>query len=187
MSSPNSRMICLYSSLLRQRKSTRLSSLKLTTMLTLTCRPFASKYRSQSLLRVCTSLGLRLYTPIFNAAVRILSITQVGRRRTGPCLKRRITKGLHPVFKGCAGGGDADVFTDNAYLTAPHSCFDPSVHGLDAIYESYPNATILLTVRDSSAWLDSVKRYRFQNFALLEHLKLVAHTTARHWWQQNFN
>lgn len=92
-----------------------------------------------------------------------------GRTRTGPCLQRRIQKGLHPVFEGC-GGDTFDIYTDNANLNAPRSCFDPSVHGLDAIYESYPNATILMAVRDSQKWLDSVDRYRFRKWALLEHL-----------------
>jgi hypothetical protein len=92
-------------------------------------------------------------------------------RRTGPCLKKRIQAGLRPVFEGC-GGEEFDIFTDNAHLQPPHSCFDPSVHGLDAIYESYPNATILLTVRDSTRWLDSVTRYRWekQNWSLLNNL-----------------
>jgi len=54
---------------------------------------------------------------------------------------------------------------------APRFCFDPSVHGLDAIYESYPNGTILMAVQDSQAWLDSVERYRFQKWSLLKDLK----------------
>jgi hypothetical protein len=91
------------------------------------------------------------------------------RQRTGPCLQRRIQKGLHPVFQGC-GGDTFDIYTDNANLNAPRSCFDPSVHGLDAIYQSYPNATILMAVRDSQQWLDSVDRYRFRKWALLEDL-----------------
>jgi Sulfotransferase domain len=92
-----------------------------------------------------------------------------GRQRTGPCLQRRIQKGLYPVFQGC-GGDTFDIYTDNANLNAPRSCFDPSVHGLDAIYESYPNATILMAIRDSQKWLDSVDRYRFRKWALLEDL-----------------
>jgi len=91
-------------------------------------------------------------------------------QRTGPCLQRRIRQGLHPVFQGC-GGDTFDIYSDNAYLNPPKSCFDPSVHGLDAIYESYPNGTILMAVRDRQAWFDSVDRYRFPNWALLPFLK----------------
>ena len=93
-----------------------------------------------------------------------------GRKRTGPCLQRRITKGLKPVFQGC-GGETFDIYTDNANLGAPRHCFDPSVHGLDAIYDSYPNGTILMSVRDSQGWLDSVKRYRFGKWSLFGDLK----------------
>ena len=93
-----------------------------------------------------------------------------GRTRTGPCLQRRIQKGLHPVFEGC-GGDTFDIYTDNANLNSPRSCFDPSVHGLDQIYESYPNGTILLAVRDSNRWLDSVERYKFPKWELLPHLQ----------------
>lgn len=93
-----------------------------------------------------------------------------GRTRTGPCLQRRIQKGLHPVFQGC-GGDTFDIYTDNANLNAPRSCFDPSVHGLDQIYESYPNGTILMAVRDSHRWLDSVERYKFPKWELLSHLQ----------------
>lgn len=64
-----------------------------------------------------------------------------GKRRTGPCIQRNIKKG-NPPFRGC--GGDYDIFPDNANFMGGN-CFDPSVHGLDAIYNAYPNATILLS------------------------------------------
>lgn len=69
---------------------------------------------------------------------------------------------LYVSIAGC-GGDDFDVYTDNANLYPPHSCFDPSVHGLDAIYASYPNATILLTVRNTDDWIQSLQAFLFPN------------------------
>ena len=59
-------------------------------------------------------------------------------------------------FQKC---GDYDVWTDNSFLQSPDVCWDPSISGLDAIYATYPTATILLTVRSADAWVDSVKRW----------------------------
>ncbi|GAX28882.1 hypothetical protein FisN_20Lh185 [Fistulifera solaris] len=75
--------------------------------------------------------------------------------RTGKCLYENVRDGKDP-FAGC---GDYDVWTDNSFIRAPSLCWDPSVTSLDAIYQAYPNATILLTVRDSLAWTRSVIRW----------------------------
>jgi hypothetical protein len=36
-------------------------------------------------------------------------------------------------------------------------CYYPSIDGLDAIYESYPNITFVNVVRDAEAWFESIK------------------------------
>jgi hypothetical protein len=75
--------------------------------------------------------------------------------RTGKCLYENVRDGEDP-FAGC---GDYDIWTDNSFIRAPSLCWDPSVTSLDAIYQAYPNATILLAVRDSLAWTRSVIRW----------------------------
>jgi len=133
-----------------------------------------------------SSVNIKIPCPVFAASLYKSGTTTIhgyfqcglqksvhyanGRTRTAPCLEKRIRNGLHPVFQGC-GGDMFDIYTDNANLKPPKSCFDPSVHGLDAIYESYPNATILLAVRSTQKWFDSVDRYRFRNWRLLSDLK----------------
>jgi hypothetical protein len=47
------------------------------------------------------------------------------------------------------------------YLTYDHDmgerCFYPSIDGLDAIYESYPNITFVNVIRNTEAWYESIK------------------------------
>jgi hypothetical protein len=76
--------------------------------------------------------------------------TDTDGHRTGKCIRENILVGREP-FQGC---GDYDVWSDNSWM-----CWDPSVSDLDAIYQAYPNATILLTVRDSYAWINSVMHW----------------------------
>lgn len=49
------------------------------------------------------------------------------------------------------------------YLNYDHDpglqCFFPSIDGLDAIYNSYPNATFMNVVRDTEAWYTSLKTW----------------------------
>lgn len=74
--------------------------------------------------------------------------------RTGQCLRENISSGRRPL----AGCGDYDVWTDNS-LIRPPICWDPSVTDLEAIYEAYPNATLLLTTRDPKMWVHSVHHW----------------------------
>lgn len=75
--------------------------------------------------------------------------------RTGKCLYDNFRDGTDP-FAGC---GDYDIWTDNSFILAPSICWDPSVTSLNAIYQAYPNATILLTVREAFSWTNSVIRW----------------------------
>lgn len=94
---------------------------------------------------------------------------QVGRRRTGPCIRRNIANN-RPPFQGCNNGREVDVWTDNADLFPPRYCFHPSIEGLEAIAQFYPNATIMLSTRPSEDWHSSVLRYNFRRWSLSEEL-----------------
>lgn len=49
------------------------------------------------------------------------------------------------------------------YLNYDHDpgaeCFYPSIDGLDAIFDSYPNATFVNVVRDTEAWYISLRNW----------------------------
>ena len=81
-------------------------------------------------------------------------------KSTGQCIQQNILlrqeEANDDPFQGC---GDYDVWSDQAVLQPPHNCWDPSIHGLEAIYKAHPLATILLAVRDSDKWLNSVIRW----------------------------
>jgi hypothetical protein len=76
-------------------------------------------------------------------------------QHTGKCIRGNVAASRTPFHK-C---GEYDVWTDNSWLAPPHFCYDPSIYGLQAIYEAHPTATILLTVRDMGAWLKSIARW----------------------------
>lgn len=79
--------------------------------------------------------------------------------RTGKCFYENLQQGDHPYTNFFQGCGDYDIWTDNSFFDAPTICWDPSVTHLDTIYQHYPNATILLIVRDSFSWINSVIRW----------------------------
>lgn len=69
--------------------------------------------------------------------------------QTGKCIRRNVQNGLAP-FQGC--GGLSDIFTDTGFAIclsdrkfplAPTDYYCPSIQALDAIYEHYPDATIV--------------------------------------------
>ncbi|CAB9500843.1 expressed unknown protein [Seminavis robusta] len=73
-----------------------------------------------------------------------------------------------PPFADC---GDYDVYSDTGYVAARYfpdgrelrtnniQCFYPLIDALEDVYTSYPNATFLFVVRETEAWLNSVKSY----------------------------
>jgi Sulfotransferase domain len=67
-----------------------------------------------------------------------------------------------PTFQGC--GGDP-IYTDTGYARfkvlpsgAPGTplCYYPSISALDDVARHYPNATILLVVREPESWAESI-------------------------------
>jgi hypothetical protein len=82
--------------------------------------------------------------------------TQNGKQlRVGECFQQNMDVGKPPL-ENC---GRYHVYSDAGYIRGDR-CFYPSVHGLQAFYDAYPTATILLVKRDSSAWLSSIKKWK---------------------------
>lgn len=75
--------------------------------------------------------------------------------RIGHCFLENLQAG-RPPFHDC---GNYHVWSDVGHPRGT-PCFDPSVHGLEAFYEAYPNATLLLVTRNSTAWAQSVRRWK---------------------------
>ena len=81
---------------------------------------------------------------------------KTGDRLIGPCLHANIRDGTPPL-QGC--GENYKVWLDAGYANQTH-CFQPAVHGLEAIYQHYPHATLLWVSRDTASWYQSVQRWR---------------------------
>lgn len=82
--------------------------------------------------------------------------------RIGDCIEQNIRLGRKP-FQGC---GPYYVWSDNGYVFPVKKkrniakCFYPSLESLDALYQSYPEMTILLTVRNLTSWTKSVQNFQ---------------------------
>jgi hypothetical protein len=75
----------------------------------------------------------------------------------GECAESNIKSGNNntQVWEGC---GNYQAFSNTEYLLfeEPYNCFIPSIQALDAMYQHYPNSTILLGIRnDTEAWYNS--------------------------------
>lgn len=82
--------------------------------------------------------------------------TQDGKQlRVGECFQQNMDSGK-PLLENC---GRYHVYSDSGFIRG-NRCFYPSVHGLQAFYDAYPTATILLVKRDSHAWLESIKKWK---------------------------
>ena len=123
--------------------------------------------------------SLKLPTPIFLASLPKSGTTSVwrffncggvwaahlyGKNETGgfllgQCMKQNSMVKNHSIFEGC---GSYSVWTDTGLVEGPpaNTCYYPAIEGLDDIYQSHPNATILLLVRDKTSWGRSVKRWK---------------------------
>ena len=75
--------------------------------------------------------------------------------RVGQCYQENMELG-RPPFENC---GRYKVFSDAGHPKGL-PCFYPSVHGLEAFYNAYPNATIMLMTRNSTAWAASVQQWK---------------------------
>lgn len=78
------------------------------------------------------------------------------RVRVGECMGQNVETG-RPLLQGC---GDYLVWTDTGTPNYKKGkCFYPSVHGLDNIATYYPNATIMLVVRNTTSWYKSASSW----------------------------
>lgn len=98
--------------------------------------------------------------------------------QSGLCIRTNIWEGKAP-FENC---GEYNVYSDSGFATfvseGVSDCYYPSIHGLPMIYKHYPNATIIMIARNSTAWLNSMQAW--DNGSLLlrwKNCKLAAHLT----------
>ncbi len=75
--------------------------------------------------------------------------------RVGHCYLNNVQAG-RPPLQDC---GKYKVWSDLGHPRGT-PCYYPSVHGLDAFVNAYPNATILLVTRNSTAWSNSVLKWK---------------------------
>ena len=72
----------------------------------------------------------------------------------GKCMMENIHTN-RPMYAGC---GTYDLFADAAFHGRDGSCFYPALDGLKAIYQHYPNSTILLMTKNATSWYYRFKR-----------------------------
>lgn len=78
------------------------------------------------------------------------------KQRLGECWQSNVQAG-EPPLQTC---GRYKVWSDAGH---PRTCFYPSIHGLDDFYRAYPNSTILLVTRNSTAWAKSLLQWNQGN------------------------
>lgn len=81
--------------------------------------------------------------------------------RVGECFQQNV---LHnrSVWENC---GSYNVYSDAGFVRG-RRCYYPSVHGLEELYRSHPNSTIILVKRDKQKWYDSISRWKNGNLLL---------------------
>ena len=83
---------------------------------------------------------------------------QTTSHRIGHCIENNVKDKQKP-FAGC---GPYYVWSDIGYVELDNNeCFYPSIHALDALYEAYPEMTLLLMRRNSTKWAHSIQKFNF--------------------------
>lgn len=81
----------------------------------------------------------------------------------GRCIEQNIEAGV-PPFDGCGVNRNNEtqtvVWTDTAYIGGPKGCYNPNIAAMDAIWEAYPHATLLLVRRNATKWFRSANTRR---------------------------
>lgn len=99
--------------------------------------------------------------------------------RIGHCFLNNL-QAHRPLLQDC---GRYKVWSDAGHARGT-PCFYPSVHGLEALYQDYPTATILLVTRNSTAWAKSVGRWKHgelvQKWSRCEHFPVVTKERLLH-------
>jgi hypothetical protein len=122
---------------------------------------------------------LRKRTPIFCAGLPKTGTTSIhryfsslpglwsshtyGRRndqlfRTGRCMEDN-WKANRPMLEGCGGYHAWSDQGDASHVSGVTQCFYPLWHALGDFYKDYPNATILLNIRNDTAWANSIQKW----------------------------
>jgi hypothetical protein len=86
-----------------------------------------------------------------------------GQMRVGTLIEENIKNG-YPPFHGCGTGvrerhGPVNVFSDTGFVPPGGPCYYPSISALEAMYEHYPNMTIVLGTRNSTKWYQSISQW----------------------------
>jgi len=92
-------------------------------------------------------------------AVHHVTKNETGHKfKIGVCMSDNVNKFNRPLLKGC-GDHHYKVWTDAGAIfdLKNPQCYYPSVHGLDDIVKDYPQATIMLVVRNTTNWVHSTK------------------------------
>ena len=93
-----------------------------------------------------------------------------GRSALAYCWKAAFYNKAEP-FDSCPSKGNTpkfDIFAEGHWIVPPGFCFHPSLLGMDTIFKYYPQATIVLTVRDSAKWYEATERNEKMAERLLE-------------------
>ena len=81
----------------------------------------------------------------------------------GRCIEQNVDEHL-PPFEGCGvnryNKTQTVVWTDTAYIGGPKGCYNPNIAAMDAIWDAYPHATLLLVRRNATAWFHSANTKR---------------------------
>ena len=81
----------------------------------------------------------------------------------GRCVEQNVIRDRAP-FEGCGvnyfNRTQTVVWSDTAYIGGENGCYNPNLQALDAIWEAYPHATLLLVRRNASAWYHSANSQR---------------------------
>ena len=81
----------------------------------------------------------------------------------GRCIEQNI-EAQAPPFDGCGVNRNNEtqtvVWTDTAYIGGPKGCYSPNIMALDAIWEAYPHATLMLVRRNATEWFRSASSKR---------------------------
>ena len=102
-----------------------------------------------------TSIARYFYCGNIWTAHTFVNTEDYRQMRIGECFQQNV-QNKKPPFEKC---GRYHVYSDAGYVRDKR-CYYPSVHGLQALYDSYPNATILLVKRSSDAWLKSIQKWK---------------------------
>lgn len=91
----------------------------------------------------------------FNSSHTYSKVNKTAGVRVGKCYEKNVLQSKPPLYN-C---GNYNVWTDNGYADFDNKCFYPSIHGLSAFYKAYPNGTIFMNLRNTTKWVNGIKKW----------------------------